>query len=91
MFLNNGGIIDTDRQWLHVSNSVRITIIQFDANAIHCNQFNRFLVLIKRSGFATGGNNATTRDTRQIQSETPMDHSVRLFITLNSHCVYTQN
>lgn len=22
MFLNNGGVIDSDRQWLHVSNSV---------------------------------------------------------------------
>lgn len=63
----------------------------FGANAIHCNKFNQFSVLIIRSGFATGGNNATTRDTRQIQSETTMDHSVCLFITLNSHCVYTQN
>lgn len=107
MFLNNGGVIDPDRQWLHFSNSVSQLIpmkIWVFRNDSHCfdaiytlifevfrNYWSFTFWMFGAIGFTTVGNNTTTRVAHQIQSETAMDYRLRVFIAVNSHCVYTQN
>lgn len=80
--LNNGGAVDIDRQWIHVSNSVRqnrsYQLMNYDTN---------YSLIIQ--GITTHGNNATTRNAYQIQSEASVDHSTRILIAINSNCVYS--
>lgn len=45
MFLNNGGVIDADRQWLHVSNSVRYEIYSIGSFLVNRHAFGNGVII----------------------------------------------
>lgn len=96
-YYNNGGMIDNDRQWLHVSNTVSLRLFHyfdvFRRPFLCAYDFFQMVCVLNFwfEGIATHGNNTKTGSTDQIQSEIAMDYGACVFIAIHSNCVHTQN